>query len=54
MIKTTLALDYTNLRNVDFIIDVMMPEVTIDILMRIEDFTRFQAESTLGRIIDIC
>ncbi|CAL1598988.1 unnamed protein product [Knipowitschia caucasica] len=51
-VKNALAMDYLEIRNVDFIIDVMVPEVTIDILMRLEGFTRFQAELTLGRIID--
>lgn len=52
LLKSTLSLDYKDMRNVDFINDVMMPEVTIDILQRLEGFPRYHAEKMLGRLID--
>ncbi|XP_041852981.1 uncharacterized protein LOC121647525 [Melanotaenia boesemani] len=51
-IKTTLKLNYNDLRIVDYIIDVMVPEVTIDILMTFEGITRYQAEKILGTVLD--
>ncbi|XP_039639077.1 uncharacterized protein LOC120547622 [Perca fluviatilis] len=52
LIKPTLSLDYSLFSNIDFVIDVMVPEATIDILVRFEGFSRFYAEKILGTIIE--
>ncbi|XP_076866870.1 uncharacterized protein LOC143518315 [Brachyhypopomus gauderio] len=47
-ILAALSLDKTELRNVDYIIDVMLPEVTLLILSRHEGFNRYQGELSLS------
>ncbi|KAL6481123.1 hypothetical protein MHYP_G00092030 [Metynnis hypsauchen] len=46
-IQTALCLDKKDLRSVDFILDVMLPEVTLEILCKHEGFHRYQGETSL-------
>ncbi|KAL7882539.1 hypothetical protein SRHO_G00001970 [Serrasalmus rhombeus] len=47
-IQTALCLDKKDLRSVDFILDVMLPEVTLEILCKHEGFHRYQGEMSLA------
>ncbi|KAJ8375759.1 hypothetical protein SKAU_G00063390 [Synaphobranchus kaupii] len=48
LIEETLKLSKKEMANLDFVIDVMLPETVIQILQKLEGFRRFRAEQALS------